>query len=358
MNAEQKQASGNMTRARNVQLIMNWTLQTLALVVASGVAASGAFAQVRASLPTPSTFNKPRSFPMPAPVVSVPNSPAQPASNGGIVFRPGSSHRPGVVVSGSGLTVNGSFSDDNFNIAFNIGGTDLISRHEHRHDQVYVYPYHPYYNYRYSYGYYPYGYDDSFPLGYRFIGSTYYPYYVYDGYQQPRAIDGSFAAYYPLVVNPTAQQAAPPTKPELTPTEQAEADMNAGDYAAAREGYAKIVQESLDDHESMRRYALSLMLDKQVADGVAVMAMAYRNDPTLASRAFDPELLGSDGEWRKGVRIATTYANRSQTGASWLTVAVLMQAEGRAELAAKMIEKAQAVGVETAVYDAMLAALK
>ena len=358
MNAEQKQVSGNITRARNVQVNMNRTLQTLSAGVASGVVSISAFAQVRASLPTPSTFNQPRSFPMPGPVVSVPAGAPAAASSGGIVFRPGISHRPGVVVSGSGLTVNGSFSDDNFNIAFNIGGTDLTSRHVGGHDGVQVYPFYPYYNHRYSYGYYPYGYDDSFPLGYRFIGSTYYPYYVYDGYQQPRAIDGSFAAYYPVVVNPTAQQPAPPSKPELTPVERAEADMNSGDYSAAREGYAKIVQESADDPESLRRYALSLMLDKQVSDGVAVMAMAYRNDPTLASRVFDAELLGSDGEWRKGVRIATTYANRAQTGASWLTVAVLMQAEGRKDLAAKMIAKAQAVGVETAVYEAMLAALK
>jgi hypothetical protein len=57
----------------------------------------------------------------------------------------------------------------------------------------------------------------------------------------------------------------------------------------------------------------------------------------------------SASDWRGLVTKAVTNANRGKSASEWLLVGAFMQAEGRGELAAKMIDKAAAAGLEVEI---------
>jgi hypothetical protein len=74
--------------------------------------------------------------------------------------------------------------------------------------------------------------------------------------------------------------------------------------------------------------------------------------PGLASEAMDTGLWGdSPLRLRRSVTDAVRYAHDIQSGNAWLMVAVLMQAEGRDQVALKMLERAEAAGLSSAVGD-------
>jgi hypothetical protein len=89
-----------------------------------------------------------------------------------------------------------------------------------------------------------------------------------------------------------------------------------------------------------------------------MMRQAYRADPTLASRELDADLLNLTSSRRAAlVNRAVEYANRVGSASGWLSVTVLMQADGRYELARKQLKKAADEGLEPDVRSALDAAL-
>lgn len=137
-----------------------------------------------------------------------------------------------------------------------------------------------------------------------------------------------------------------------TPIEAARAWMSAGDAEEAVSWYTIHLQEEPLDLRSAREYAAALMEADRPLDAVAVLGYAYDTMPGLASEAMDTGLWGdSPLRLRRSVTDAVRYAHETQSGNAWLMVAVLMQAEGRDQVALKMLERAEAAGLSKAVGD-------
>mgnify|MGYP001447755973 FL=1 len=118
------------------------------------------------------------------------------------------------------------------------------------------------------------------------------------------------------------------------------------------------IAKDKEDTGAMRLLALALLDTRQADDAVAMLRQAYRLDPTLASRTIDVDSLGLNAARRSDlINRAVEYANRVGSASSWLMVSVLMQADGRFDLARRMLKRGADIGLEPAVYAAMDAAL-
>jgi len=107
------------------------------------------------------------------------------------------------------------------------------------------------------------------------------------------------------------------------------------------------VQADPDDAEVRRVLAVACLTDRDHARGCREMLEAYRTFPPLASMPFDVEALpGGTSELRDLTRRAVRMAHRSQQPADWLTVVVLMQAEGRSEVAMSVLDRAERSGLD------------
>jgi hypothetical protein len=62
---------------------------------------------------------------------------------------------------------------------------------------------------------------------------------------------------------------------------------------------------------------------------------------------------GSSVRLRRSVTSTVRFAQRSPSGNAWLAVAVLMQAEGRDDVALRMIDRAADEGLNPTVADRM-----
>ncbi len=233
---------------------------------------------------------------------------------------------PGFVVGGSGLTVNGRFTDGRFRLGFHLGsGFGPFVRF-----------WRPLWGYPYGwYNSYPYRYYNDYPQT-----VTSQPYYYVD----------PFAAGAYMQTPPATQYAAPMR--ELTPLEQADAALRDGEVQAAIRQYREYLDKTPDDAPAMRSLALALLAGRQPSQAAAVMALAYQKDPSLARRPIDPGQVKNDlSGMRTLVQSAVRYANKVDSGSAWLTVAVLIQGEGRVAVAKKMVLRAKAHGLDAKVAD-------
>lgn len=118
------------------------------------------------------------------------------------------------------------------------------------------------------------------------------------------------------------------------------------------------VAKDKEDTAAMRVLALAMLDSRQPDDAAAMLRQAYRIDPTLAGRGLDVDVLGLNPARRSAlINRAVEYANRVGSGSSWLMVAVLMQADGRFDLARRMLKRGADVGLDPDIYKAMDAAL-
>jgi hypothetical protein len=250
-------------------------------------------------------------------------------------------------VSGSGLTVNGGFSDSNFRLRFHLGsGFDGVGRFRgfdrfnKRNNNVVVvwspfaaspFFYNPWWNTS-DYGYYP------------------------------PAEPNMLSQYMPTPSTPApAAPTPPPVTEHVTPSTAKDLGvtyLSAGDPRSAVISLRGWLRDNAGDTEAMRLLALALVQTGQLSDAAAMMGMAYHSDASLPGKPLAPELFRTAERARDSVRRASVYANRVNSGSAWLLVAVLMQAEGREALASSMVEKARAAGLEADVADRMLAALR
>ncbi len=236
----------------------------------------------------------------------------------------------------------------------------------------------------YGYGGYGYGYGGyptpvyPSPYGYSPYGSPYSTYSTSGLLSLPApavsydALTGSYIYGYgnpfypglygtgPYATAPSASPGA--AQPESRPAPSA-ADIAAYQLSMDLPGRAvttlsAYLKTSPDDARAMRSLAFALLQDRRLDDGVATLRNAYRMDPGLASEPVEAGSIGlDDDDLRDLVLRGVTYANRVDTGSSWLTVAVLMQAEGRTALAKNMLDKAEKKGLEAEVSTALRMAL-
>lgn len=142
------------------------------------------------------------------------------------------------------------------------------------------------------------------------------------------------------------------TTEEWTADELARAWMASGDVKQAIRWYQTHLDESPDDLSAMRGYAAALLEDGRLSDAVALMGYVYDMAPGLTSRPMDSLLWGDSAfRMRQSVTRAVRYAHQAGSGNAWLLVAVLMQAEGRDEVALRMAQRARELGLAPAVAD-------
>lgn len=293
-----------------------------------------------------------RSFtpsPLPRPIVTVPSDGLRRRVDVG----PGYIGVPTIGHSGSGLTVDGRYDDDKFNLRFHIGSGYTVypwwkpwnyDRHAHRrrhhhHLDGYTYPWISGFNYRNYYD--NYDYYENRPIVYGQID----PFVMYTAALQAAK---SAAA---------VQQLASVREP--TPLERADALLAMGETSRAVEGYRKYLEDVPDDANVMRSLAIALMEDRRLDEAVSVLALAYEKNPRLARTPIDAGLFAADAaDLRRRVNSAVSYANRVRSGSAWLLAAALVQAEGRDAVALSMVDRARGMGLAAPVADELTAVLK
>jgi len=247
----------------------------------------------------------------------------------------GGSHSSGVI--GNGLTVSGVYRDGPFTLKFTTGGSGRILLP----NGGCIIPV-------YCGGYAalcPYGYIGSYFSNGSYFSSGYYAEPMYSSYSPPTTQTVSYT--------PAAEPAPAP----VTAQDRAAAKLRFGDAKGAVAAYQAILKKEPHDAQSMRALGLSLIDAGRTGDGVAVIALAYRSDTTLAGTPVDPGAFGKSGELRSNLNRVSSYANREKSASAWLALAVLMQAEGRPRQAMAMIERAKTAGLEDQIVQEMTAAL-
>lgn len=236
--------------------------------------------------------------------------------------------RDSVFHSGSGLNIHGAFHDDNFRLRFH-AGSSLFPHLKHPTVIVPIWGAAGYWNY----------YDDD------------------DDYYRNTLIEGVYTP--PMVQQP--QPAPQPMTETVRPSDDqqlGEIYLLAGDSQAAANSFRSFLDKNPGDAHAMRALGLALLDMAQVKEAVALIGMAYATNPGLADEPVPQATFGgSPANLRENLRRASIYANQSKSASAWLTVAVLMQAEGRGANARAMIQRARDAGLDPALATRLQSAL-
>ncbi|MCC6284349.1 MAG: hypothetical protein IT439_03455 [Phycisphaerales bacterium] len=241
------------------------------------------------------------------------------------------------VYTGSALTVNGRYRDDNWNIGVHLGsGFEGYpdSGCDDWRSPACVPPYWPTYC---TPGY------TIFPGGYL---------YEWDrrGYSQPVEYAGT--VYDPRLGGGRPVYAAPqPAPPPATALERARLALAQNNAGEAVKEYKAHMAEFATDTVGLRELGFALIGEGRMSEGVAVIREAYAQRPALADEPVDLSVFGPEG-----VRIATrlarrvsTYANQGQGSSDWLALCVLLQAQDRDRMALHNLVKAVENGLESEI---------
>ncbi len=151
-------------------------------------------------------------------------------------------------------------------------------------------------------------------------------------------------------VNPAvfaSMTAAAPVEEPLTAVDLADEALMDGRAADAVEAYQRHLDTTPGDGPSVVRMAVALVESGNASDGAALLMKAYRDDPALAGVSLRPMTESwQPSRTRAIVTKAVTYANRERSASAWATVAVLMVADGRETLAAQMLDRSIAAGLD------------
>lgn len=146
-----------------------------------------------------------------------------------------------------------------------------------------------------------------------------------------------------------------------TERELADTYMRLGDADSAVRVYSAHLSRHPGDVMALRALGVALIERGETRSGVDSVERAYRIDPTLGARLFDRELLRTPENLGLVLDRATSLAHQLEQGpgatAAWLTVAVLMQADGRLEPARTSLERAREAGLDRRVAGPMQDAL-
>lgn len=162
---------------------------------------------------------------------------------------------------------------------------------------------------------------------------------------------------WPTTPPPPPQPPQPEPEP-LTQIEQARFDFESGRLDRAIDGYRAHLAEFPEEFGVAAELAVALIADGRDDDGTALLRLAYEKDPNLAFDPVSQRVSLSSKVWRDTVVRAVRHANRRDSGSSWLAVAVLMQAEGRAPVALRMLERAEHRGLDRMVVTPLAAAMR
>ena len=243
---------------------------------------------------------------------------------------------------GNGVHVDGSYHDDHFRLKWHVGPD--CNKHNIDCYPGYRWRY-PLYNYWNSWWFY----------------NSYYPGYDYTVYSGPwYGTDPFLTTGQPAASQPA--QASTSTTPSsvraLTPIELADIAWQNGDMRQAISQFKEYIASAPDDLDALRYLALAYIDDRKLDEAVAMMAMAYERMPQLAARPLpSSDVPGGDAQMRRRVNAISGYANRTKTGSAWLTLAVLIQSEGRESAARPIVDRAARAGLNPRVAAEMTAAM-
>lgn len=118
-----------------------------------------------------------------------------------------------------------------------------------------------------------------------------------------------------------------------------------GDAQAAIAAYRMHLDEFPSDTFAMRSLGMALLAEGRAGEASEQIDAAYRSNPGLADQPARPDMFASPDEFRVNLDLAAAYANRVKDAPSWLTVAVLLQADGNTVQAEMMLDRAVAGGL-------------
>ena len=160
---------------------------------------------------------------------------------------------------------------------------------------------------------------------------------------------------------PVPVSEVPETMPEAVPlsaVEVARLEMSLGNPQVAIEAYRAHLSEFPEDWLALRELGIALIRDGQRGDGVAMIGYAHSQDPQLAYDPIPVELFEGDAHLMRDTLVRVVgWAHRNPSASAWLSVAVIMQGEGRYAPAVKMIDRAQQYGLDPVVADQMRSAM-
>ncbi|MBL9031482.1 MAG: tetratricopeptide repeat protein [Phycisphaerae bacterium] len=232
-----------------------------------------------------------------------------------------------VQVPSAGLTLDGLYTDDRFRLGIHIGSSPVVLVPSLRASHF---------------------------GSHSFVGGS----WCDSGYASTPVIQG---AYYPMYADPNLSEVV--TRPAEPPAPQTRAEQGAlllrkGDARGALAEYAAHLKERPDDTEAMRGMSLALLDEGRLDDAIAVLARAYRDDPSLADRPVARSTFAGGSKRLRDVLLrVSAHANKINTGAAWHALAVLMQAEGRDRNAAAMVQRAKGLGFDESVVARMESAV-
>lgn len=202
-------------------------------------------------------------------------------------------------------------------------------------------------------GYYPWAYDSRWGTSWQnlYPGNTVFvptPYWYgpnqYPVGEIPRRIDPNSGAYPAAVPQAPAPVAA-------APVDEGREAFRFRDYERAAAVYARRTREQAEaeaaatttpppDRSAQRLMGYALAGAGRLEGADQVFRDAYTQDSTLALNPIPGiELVGSV-QAREIVLNAVQYAQRTNTPDAWIMVSILMEAEGRPQVARKMRERA------------------
>jgi len=124
--------------------------------------------------------------------------------------------------------------------------------------------------------------------------------------------------------------------------------------AAAVAAYERHLSASPEDLIAQRELALALLELRRYERAETVMALAYAANPELGVIPINDTILGEGAHrLREAVVRAVAHAQRAERPEAWLLVTVLMQAEGRQEVAARMLGRAEDLGLDAPIADGL-----
>jgi hypothetical protein len=144
----------------------------------------------------------------------------------------------------------------------------------------------------------------------------------------------------------------------LSAVEVARLEMSIGNPENAVDAFRAHLNEYPSDWIAVRELGIAKLQVGDRGDGIALISYAYMMEPSLSSYAVPVELFGNSDDYLRDILIDTVgWGHRNPSASAWLSVAVLMQAEGRDQPALRMIERAAEYGLDSSVESEMRAVL-
>lgn len=296
--------------------------------------------------------------PNPAPPIIVVPAP--------ILIDNGHGRRPTLIRDTGGVSVNGSYTDDNFTLSASLSSAIASAAYRNWVGGDNRQYYSPYMRVGYHNGNWGFNWGSSWGWGGACgCGGGIYPwgferYWGYDPTWGNMRIGSTYNYYGPdpaLDVNyqpAAARQASPAAAPPPTPDEVARLAMSLGRYPEAVEAFKVHLKDNPSDPAAMRRLGIAQLLARKWDDGFDQIARAYQTDPVLSDVALTSDELGvRDDVLRELTGRVVSRARQGRSREAWMTAAILMQARDKNEQAITMLEGAKNAGLDATLYARM-----